>query len=412
MREKEVIYQTRLEDSMNRELEDLVVKIKNMIMKTLLILCVIILIPLHSIAEQTISENGVHLDFATATDEDLALAIDTIKAEQRARLKTAIVFDSEKEIDLAKGKNVKVTAEIKDIPEDLTAGKIVWSSSDNKIATVQQGNIRGVSNGTATISASSTLSDGTEIINELSVKVYTQITALNTQKKNLDVGVDETVEAIINIQPKDASNTVLAYSSSNTSVAQVTGNGLITGKDIGKAVITVASTDGSDKNLQINVTVTKKDDRGVTKTDSQGGKYTIIGYKESENGRFGKAEEGNTFVLVEIEIDNQSSHSMEMYPVLNYTGYCEGELIDERVTFNTLYTVYPSYIRQGLIKSGRKTRGQIAYEVPKDWKELQIHLYPYVTDESMAVEQEHILNDGPELSYDMYETITFVLYHQ
>lgn len=316
-------------------------------------------------------ENGVWLDFSTATDEELEEALTKIKAEQRARLKTTIALDVN-ELSLAKGKNAKIVAEVKDIPEGLTASKIVWESSDVKIATCQQGNVKAVANGTAIIKASSTLSDGTEIYNEVPVTVYTAVTGLNSSNKNYDIGVGESVETVINIQPKDATNSTLDYSSSDTSVATVDSSGVITAVGIGKATITATTTDGSDKSLAFNVRASKKDDKGKTKTDVAGNAITLLSVKETKGSSYAKPESGNTFVLIELEIVNNTSEDLGISSMMSFNAYCDGYTCD--YSFSAVLNA--SRQMDGTIAPGKKMKGQVAYEVPKNWKEIELHVKP------------------------------------
>ena len=57
----------------------------------------------------TVSADHVYLDLQTATDEELAKAIEYIKAEQQSRISTKLVLD-QTEISLKKGKSQKLTA--------------------------------------------------------------------------------------------------------------------------------------------------------------------------------------------------------------------------------------------------------------------------------------------------------------
>lgn len=315
--------------------------------------------------------NGVWLDFSTASDEELEEAIVKIKAEQRARLKTTIALDTE-ELTIAKGKNAKITAEVKDVPEDQKASKITWETSDKTVATCQNGTVRGIGNGKAIIKASCTLSDGTEIYNECPVTVYTAITGLSTKEKKIDIGVGESTEASITIQPKDASNTALTYTTSDSSVATVDANGVITAMGIGSATITAMSTDGSEKSVSFTIKATKKDDKGKTKTDRAGNAVTLLSVKETKGSSYAKPDSGNTFVLLELEIENNSSGELNISSILSFDAYCDGYTCD----YSFIATMNTSRQMDGTIASGKKMKGQVAFEVPEGWKEIELHVKP------------------------------------
>ena len=53
-------------------------------------------------------------------------------------------------------------------------------------------------------------------------------------------------------------------------------------------------------------------------------------------------------------------------------GYCDGYSLD--YSFSAVLAT--SHQMDGSIPAGKKMQGQIAYEVPKDWKEIEIHITP------------------------------------
>ena len=321
------------------------------------------------------SEDGVWLDFSTCTDEELEQAIETIKHEQRRRMKTRIVL-TETEVSVAKGKTFKNTAEIIDVPEGVKASKITWSSSDTKVATCLNGSIQGVKNGKATITASSKLSDGTEITSECVVTVYTPVTSLQATKKQFNIGVGERVTAEATSQPKDASNTALKWKSSDTSVASVSSNGIITGTGSGTATITATTTDGSEKQVNFTVKVSKKDDRGKTLTNSDGVSITVLSVKETKGSGYAKAESGNTFVLVELQIENNSSHEISINGTFGFDAYCDDYSVDYSfsASMNT-----KNEISTADLQPGRRIKGWKGFEVPQNWKELVVQFTPDVS---------------------------------
>lgn len=77
--------------------------------------------------------------------------------------------------------------------------------------------------------------------------------SLNRQSMNLPIGNSETLYA--NIQPTNASNKKLRWTSSNTNIASVTSDGLVTALSNGEAIIAANSTDGSNVTATCNVNV-------------------------------------------------------------------------------------------------------------------------------------------------------------
>ncbi|MCB6192824.1 Ig-like domain-containing protein [Blautia marasmi] len=120
------------------------------------------------------------------------------------------------------------------IPEDAdVSGNIVWTSSDEKVASVSNGVVTAVGDGTATITASvGSLSDTYSItvkevhIESISVKESTTIHR----------GESETLAVIYN-PAETTDDKKVSWSSSDDSVATVDVNGTVTAVNIGKAII-------------------------------------------------------------------------------------------------------------------------------------------------------------------------------
>lgn len=341
-------------------------KLLAFVMVVVLILCV--LSPLTAVCSAADS-SIILVDLSAATDAELEDAVNRIKAEQRARLKTRIVLDAE-ELVISKGKSVKISAEITDIPEDLTASKIVWNSSDSKVASCNQGNVKGAGNGTAIITASCTLSDGTEISSECIVTVVTPITSLNTKTKKYDIGIGESAKTEITIQPKDATNTELNYTSSDDSVATVDKKGVITGVGTGTATIKATALDGTGKSVEFSVKSSKKDDRGKAKTDKEGNVFKYNGIKQTSSYKGLHPDNGNCFLWIDMEIENNTTEDRFFFSHAQSHIICDGMEI-EAASIDLLTDTSMN----GKLKAGKKTKGQILFEVPEGWNEIQLDIH-------------------------------------
>ncbi len=214
-----------------------------------LVLCFILSCLAISFAEDT----TITINLANASDEEIENAILLLKNEQRARLKTKIELD-QTEIKLPAGSSVKINAEIKDLAEDVQAGKLIWKASDESVISCSNnGTIKARNEGNATATCSTILSDGTEIYSECQITVYIPVKSINAKSKNVKVYVNETKNPEISVQPANATNPALNYTSSDEAIAVVNPDGTITGKGYGSAEITVQATDGSGKSLVISV---------------------------------------------------------------------------------------------------------------------------------------------------------------
>ncbi len=136
-------------------------------------------------------------------------------------------------------------------PENATNQNATWSSSNENVATVENGVITTIAVGTAIITV--TTEDGAKTSQcTVTVNPY-NVTGISLSKTsaNIPVGGNETLA--YTISPENATNRNATWSSSNESVATVE-NGVINAISIGTAVITVTSEDGS-KTAHCNITV-------------------------------------------------------------------------------------------------------------------------------------------------------------
>ena len=164
---------------------------------------------------------------------------------------TEVELDKES-IELKKGNTEAIVATVK--PDDATNQKVTWSTSDQAIATVNEGVVTGVSEGTATITV--TTEDGnktdscevkvieeqvqTPVINVTNVKIDRQLPEGN--ELVVEKGSTHTLNALV--EPSDATNKKVTWSSSDENIATVTG-GVIQGVSEGTATITVITEDGN-----------------------------------------------------------------------------------------------------------------------------------------------------------------------
>lgn len=140
-------------------------------------------------------------------------------------------------------------------PDNATNKNVEWSSSNSSIASVSNGIVTAMTSGSCVIKAKTT--DGSEIESSCVVTVANiPVTNLTLDKESIEILVDEEATISANVYPANATNQTLSWTSSNGNVATVDG-GLVTARGAGETVITVRSTDGSDKMATCNVVVKK-----------------------------------------------------------------------------------------------------------------------------------------------------------
>jgi len=120
---------------------------------------------------------------------------------------------------------------------------VSWSSSDTTIAKVSStGLVTGVALGTDTITA--TTEDGGFTAQSTITVVFISVTGISVSPNTVSVNIGNTKQLTAAVEPSDAVNQNVCWSSSDTSVAAVDSTGLVTGVSKGTATITVTTEEG------------------------------------------------------------------------------------------------------------------------------------------------------------------------
>ena len=143
---------------------------------------------------------------------------------------------------IKKGDKQNLIAIIK--PSSLSGSKLTWKSSDSSIVTVDaNGKIAGLKEGKAIITVTSPNGKtATCVVKVVADQIDVKTITLNPDKNTLDTG--ETGQIIAVIEPVNATNRELVWSSSDSSVATVDSKGVIKGIKSGTVTITAKTKDG------------------------------------------------------------------------------------------------------------------------------------------------------------------------
>lgn len=155
-----------------------------------------------------------------------------------------------------------------------TDSTLTWTSSDNSVVTVDnQGNMKGIKAGTATITC--TANDELHKSASLKVTVTETETVVYAAKvvisgsNTVNVGETITLTATIDTNGKGKpSRDGVSWSSNNTSVATVDAKGVVTGVKAGTAVITATSMDGKAK-ADYTITVKNVEAKKISLNESK-----------------------------------------------------------------------------------------------------------------------------------------------
>ena len=135
----------------------------------------------------------------------------------------------------------KLTATIE--PEDATSKTVVWASNNESVATVSDGVVSGVSEGSTVITATTT--NGLSASCAITVKaVEIPVTGLVFAESEISVNMEDTPQYQLSVAytPSNTTQTDVIWTSDNETVATVE-NGLVTFKAKGNVNITATSVD-------------------------------------------------------------------------------------------------------------------------------------------------------------------------
>ena len=204
------------------------------------------------------------------------------------------VTASVEKAELKVGETTKATATI--MPEGAEGVELAWTSSDDKIATVDKdGNVKAVAEGKATLTVTATQGSGDSAVTKTATVDVTVIkdggtdpepekpvlTGVKASVEKAELKVGETTKATATIMPEGAEGVELAWTSSDDKIATVDKDGNVKAVAEGKATLTVTATQGSGdsavtKTATVDVTVIK--DGG---TDPEPEKPVLTGVKAS-----------------------------------------------------------------------------------------------------------------------------------
>ena len=203
----------------------------------------------------TVNKNGVVTGKKRGTVRITAAAADgsniraSISVQVTQKAEKITLDKKELTIDVGRSAVLKPTV----LPKDTNNKRVVWSSSNKRVATVNaQGRITGVALGDCEIICTS--QEVGTVVAKAKVHVQQPVKKVTFGEAPV-VYNGESAKLKWKIEPANASNPKLAFSSSNERVLTVNKNGTVTGVSGGDAYVTAVTTDGSRRQARIKVSV-------------------------------------------------------------------------------------------------------------------------------------------------------------
>ena len=174
-----------------------------------------------------------------------------ITVKSKAIPVSGIVLDKTT-LTMAEGDSQTLIATVN--PSNATDKSVSWSSSNTSVAMVSSsGVVTAKAAGTAKITVMT--NDGGKTASCTVTVLPVAVTGVTLNKYSLSLYQNDTETLIATVLPANATNKNVTWSSSNSSVASVTSNGIVSALSAGSATITVTTTDGG-KTASCSVTVT------------------------------------------------------------------------------------------------------------------------------------------------------------
>lgn len=171
----------------------------------------------------------------------LAIGVLSCTEEPATVAVTSITLDSTS-ITLVEGDSQVITATVS--PSNAENQKVLWSSSDSSVASVKEGVVTALEVGNATITAKT--DDGRKTATcDVTVKANViPVTGISLDKTSYEMTEGDEITLIATVNPDNATNKNVTWSSSDPSVATVD-NGKVKAVKAGTATITVKPEDGN-----------------------------------------------------------------------------------------------------------------------------------------------------------------------
>ena len=169
-------------------------------------------------------------------------------------------------------------------PVDASDRSVTWKSSNASVATVSStGLVTAKSDGTAVITATSVSNPEVKGTCTITVKSVTSL-VINTAACSVNKG--KTFQLKAWPQPTDAANRNVTWKSSNSSIATVDSNGLVTGVAAGTANITATTVDGGFTKtckVTVKIPVTSVKINTTSRTINQGATFQLAAWPQPTN---------------------------------------------------------------------------------------------------------------------------------
>ena len=149
---------------------------------------------------------------------------------------TAVTLDYSS-LEIVEGENARLIATIS--PYDAYNKKVIWTSSEANIAKVVDGFVTAIAVGKAVITVKSDDGGKTSTCDVIVKPKTIPMVGLSLEKEEVEIAKGDKLKLTATVEPYDATDQKLVWSSSDPDIANVDSDGIVTAKSVGTTVIDV-----------------------------------------------------------------------------------------------------------------------------------------------------------------------------
>ncbi|MCR5760226.1 MAG: Ig-like domain-containing protein [Bacteroidales bacterium] len=190
-----------------------------------------------------------------------ASAVCTVTVKKKVIAVESITLDKTT-LELTVGGTATLTATVK--PDNATDKTVTWSCDNTGVATVADGVVTAVAEGTAKVTAKA--GDATAVCTVTVKADVVKVTEITINEVDFSLGIGDTKALTVTVKPDNATDKSVTWSSDQPGVATVSSTGVVTAVAAGNAKIT-AKANGGDVSDFVNVTVTAAEPEGTSFED-------------------------------------------------------------------------------------------------------------------------------------------------
>lgn len=191
-------------------------------------------------------------------------------------------------LNITDGGSTQMTAIV--TPNNATNKNVTWSVSNTAIATISMaGNLTAISNGSVKVTA--TAKDGSGVSGDKTISVsgvtIPPVLVTSIIISGSDITDGQPKQLSVEVLPENANNKEVTWTVSDSGIAEISTNGLLTPKANGSVVVTATSTDGSGVSNEITIHIS-----GLNQYDG-----IIVSTSQELLNAFGNANSGDKIYL-------------------------------------------------------------------------------------------------------------------